>query len=562
MHLERKTKTPVTLLDIKRALRFPAKTFSDWRLRRSRIRFEKALNQLVANDGLIQGSVIIDGLWDNPNYWTRVTLIGKALGLTPGQMIGVTGPYQSDKVACTFARMGIKEVYDFDAIRSTGQFDLFQSEAREILSGIRDPSDILKLDLPFSFPASFLYDAILKEQRTAAVDILSPQLVELTSECIGYLYQAKELMKRAMPQLVIMSHVVSHRMGPLAWIALTEGVEVALLFGNYGTLRFSRLSSLKDFFDTTDRPHKAEIESIPREKRPLLKEATVRYMQSRLKGASGDIGARYAFARNSGQISRDQLCRRLGWSSDRPIISVYASNWFDFPHACGLRHFRDFLDWMQLTVSVAHRASGFNWLLKPHPCDEWYGGVTLKDLVSHTEVSGNVRLSPDGLSSQSIMELSDALVTVHGTAGIEFALHSKPVLLADRGWYSDTGIGLLCNSREEYIQRLESRWWENVDTDSAKESAYLFAGIYFTAVEWQNGLLFRDDSEQWSIYGSQPELIQDHEMLLRREMMAIRSWFLSSSKRYHTWKHLHECSSPEDSGPQNLPRQEQNGGKY
>jgi len=227
---------------------------------------------------------------------------------------------------------------------------------------------------------------------------------------------------------------------------------------------------------------------------------------------------------------------RFGWDPDLAIVGVYASNWFDFPHPCGMTHFRDFLDWTEATLSVAQRRRGVNWLFKAHPCDQWYGGVTLADLMPRLEAGGHVQLAPTDWNGSAVLEAMDAIVTYHGTIGIEAAAVGKPVLVADRGWYHDAGFVTWPRSREEYVELLAGDWWKSVDLHATRRRAQVFAGWYFGRPAWQQDFVLDDDSTQRAIYARLPRLFAENGAALRREIETIRAWFDSDQRHYHTFK--------------------------
>ena len=68
-------------------------------------------------------------------------------------------------------------------------------------------------------------------------------------------------------------------------------------------------------------------------------------------------------------IQTKMICRYFSWDPKKPIICVYASKWFDTPHAYGMKNFIDFHDWISATIDRINNINDAQWLLKPHPCD-------------------------------------------------------------------------------------------------------------------------------------------------------------------------------------------------
>jgi hypothetical protein len=508
------------------------------RLRRARRRAERVLAEFSGvAEASFEGTVLVDGMWDNPNYWIRYALLRRALGLAGAREIGITGRWRADETAGTFRALGIGSVVNLDSeARAVGDLG---PEAAAYVKSLGSPDDLLTRPLPEGIPTDFLYDAVLKKQRTATVEVDDPRFTEHVEEFLRSARAAGELLTRTRPSLVVLSHVINSSHAPLAALALQRGIPVVLAFGNYGVCRFVRFRTVRELFDWTDRPHAEDFRALSPQRGALLQEAGARYLERRLQGETNDLGAAYAYRRRQAVIDRDGIRRAFGWRGNAPIVTVYASNWFDFPRACGMENFRDFLDWLQATVEVAKRTPSVNWLFKAHPCDEWYGGVTLSDLMPPLDAFPHIQQVPKDWNGAALMNSVDVLVTFHGTAGIEFAANGIPVLLADRGWYHDLEFATWPRSRDEYLALLASRWWDETDRREAARRAMIFAGWHFGMPSWQRDFVLQDDSVQWPIFGTVPALFAGSGSVIEREVRSTRDWFRSGHRFYHTWKMSH-----------------------
>ena len=200
-----------------------------------------------------------------------------------------------------------------------------------------------------------------------------------------------------------------------------------------------------------------------------------------------------------------------------------------------MTQFRDFLDWMQVTLAAACANQDASWLFRAHPCDQWYGGETLSDIMPK-DAPSHVRLCPTGWHGAHVMAASDAVITVHGTAGIEAAMVGKPVMVADVGWYHNCGFAVWPKSAAEYAALLQSPWWAGVDLAPARTRAAIFAGIYFGAPSWQPPMVSGDDSEQAGLYPRLTAWLEQRPSALDRELSTIAGWVMSGERFYHTYK--------------------------
>jgi len=474
-----------------------------------------------------QGYILLDGSFNNPNYWWRLSLFWAACGRP--NAVGLVGEYQATACREIMNALGISNVRGFGA-RNT----LYRSEARILLSKCKSQSDILKLQLPEGFPPATLYDHILKRQRAATVQLDHPLLEDCVAEILAAIAAAKKWLDVNPPAKIGLSHAINPLGAALAWLGQRRKIPVFILFGNYGVPRFWRVDGPADFWRGIDCPTGADIDSLPEQQSLELAQIGEQYLTKRLSGQTTDLATRFAFR---GGICPDKalLAEQFGWKENRPVISVYASNWFDYPHALGMTQFVDFLDWIEVTLEAALNNNDVYWIFRSHPVDEWYGGLSLNAVFPKNPPS-HVRLCPLDWSGAAVTAFSDALVTYHGTAAIEYAALGKPVLVADRGWYHDCGFVHWPQSKADYVNALGHEWWKSIDISTAKNRAHIFSGWYFCVPQWQEKLILLDDSLQDQLYFKILELQKNQSSTIQEEVAWIRKWLDSKTHFYHTFK--------------------------
>lgn len=85
-----------------------------------------------------EGTVLIDGMFDNPNYWFRLSLLRAGIGLVEGTEVGLLGPFATRECRRTFANLGIGRVIRHDAyapgrrvvFRRAQELDCYTDELR------------------------------------------------------------------------------------------------------------------------------------------------------------------------------------------------------------------------------------------------------------------------------------------------------------------------------------------------------------------------------------------------------------------------------------------------
>jgi hypothetical protein len=247
---------------------------------RARHRGEALLANLVATaEPRFNGPVLVDGMWDNPNYWVRYALFLAAVGSAGGREVGVLGRHRAAESRRTLKRFGISRTAQILDLR--GDMAAHRREARRLLSATATPADVLGWRLPEGVPADFVYDGILKRQRAAIVDLVDRRLLGCVTEALASITAATRLLDSQRFELLLLSHAVNFQFAALAWIAVQRRIPVVLLYGNYGVPRFVRLRGPDDLYDTTDRPAGAEIDAISEARRAALAAVGTAYLEKR-----------------------------------------------------------------------------------------------------------------------------------------------------------------------------------------------------------------------------------------------------------------------------------------
>jgi hypothetical protein len=501
---------------------------------RKRAATDVMLDELARHSSArFDGTVLVDASFDNPNYWLRFSLLRAALGLSNGNEIGVLGEFKRNHCRETLQRLSISRIESYPHIEVSGDS---RRHTDVLLAKTKAADDILAWRLPADVDPGIVYDGILKRQRLAAVDVRKPGFPRLVYEAVASIERGRRLLDKYQFDLLVISHPFNFQLGSLAWQALARGIQAVLPFGLFGGLRFTRFFTPHDLVRFYDRPMRAEIDGLSPKKANALALVGRDYMRRRLQGAAGDLPSQYAFQRNQGQIDRNEMCRQFGWDAAKPIVGVYASNWYDWPHQFGMTQFRDFLDWTEATYRAAFGNKNVNWLFKPHPAEDWFGGVGLADIFAGFGSASHVALADKSWNNTHVIHSLDALVTYHGTAGIEFACQGKPVLVPDRGKYDDCGFVAVAKDRQNYLDLLGRAWWRDVDLEDARRRAEIFAGWWFCMPNWQRGFVLKEDATQDLLYDSIPVLLRNNRDVIEREFSELRAWWKSGHPYYHTTK--------------------------
>ncbi len=497
---------------------------------------ESRLAAIAASQILpFSGTVLLDGMFDNANYWYRLSLLRGALGLASGHQVGITGPHNARSAGRMFTALGVNELAAFDKQVTADDRRDSNVVARQLVAATDTPADVLSWKLPYDMPAEIVYDGLLKAQRLPSVDPRDPGFLDLVVAALVQIHAAARLVERHSPDLLVLSHSCQIRYGALAHLAVQRGIPAIVAFGNYGVPRYFRLDHPEDLFDPTDSPRGRDLDQLNPEIAAQLAKIGRDHLAARRAGTTDDIGSQYAFSSRHGPRDRAEMTATLGWDPSKAIVAVYAANWFDFPHYMGMNNFHDFSDFILATLHAADANTEVNWLFRRHPVDDFYGGKTLSDVLP-ADLPGHIAICPADWDSNDVMTNADAIVTYHGTIGVEAAAAGTPILVADRGWYHDCGFVTWPGDRDSYIATLGQFWWHDADIEERRHRAEIFAGWYFAAPSWQHGLVCGDDSRQAENYPALARMLDEHQGAALREMTEIAKWWQAGTRFYHTAK--------------------------
>lgn len=477
--------------------------------------------------------VLIDGMWYNPNYWFRFGLLKSALGLSNAKLYGVYGKYNKGKTSKIFNHFRINQTYMF--FPKYSEYYKAHQLAKEIITNTHHVDDILEWKLPNNFPAEIVYDGMQVRQRSAYVNISDKKNIDYLTEAIASIYVAERIIDAVKPELLLMSHAIQFSYGSLVWSAILRGIPVIVMYGDHGVFRFWKIRNKKERRMSEDSPTINDIKSLNSSKKTELKKIGEKYIRDRINGKAEDLGSYYAYTHASGDIDRDAILERYNWDADKPIVCIYAHCWFDYPHGATMEVFRDFHDWIITTYENVANIENINWLFKSHPSDQYYGGITLNEIVS-SEKYKHIKIVPISWNNASVMKSIDAVVTHQSTIGMEAACIGLPVLTAERVWYSDAEFVRSASTKEEYLALLRTRWWESTCLETAKNNALIFVGWRFGMPDWQNGLIMEDDSKIDDLYVSINKFLRDESQVIYKEIKCMNEWYFSKEQHYQIYK--------------------------
>ena len=494
-----------------------------WRRNRADDALDRELQRLQPLKlGAGPATIIADGMWRNPNHFFRLRLFLEALSERGDyRLLGILRRRANRREQRALERLGFKEfVYLEEDEIATAQF---LPEAGRLLANVTSHNDLLALPLPDGLPAYVYCDTVMKLAADPRPALTSPLWLKTLAELLRNLAIYRREMASHQVVEVVLSHPWKNEWAALTWLALGQGVRAYHLTGFCEGIRIRRFRSQRDYATPVEHLPRAAFDRLPGDIRHGIARIGLADLARRASGRSSDLNARYAFNPARRIAGRNEARFALSGQTEKPIVVIYGHVWYDFPHTFAMSNFSDFRDWIAATLEQIEKIDDVIWLLKPHPTEAWYGGFSLANAIEG--LPPHVRMLPLETDSQTVINAADAIVTVHGTIGLEAAAQGVPVIVADRSYYSDWGVAHVATGRDSYFALLrEAGRLPRPDHAAQERARACFALALGEPPDEVGALRISCDSTGSKLYDEISGRYRNEQALLARETARVAAF--------------------------------------
>lgn len=214
----------------------------------------------------------------------------------------------------------------------------------------------------------------------------------------------------------------------------------------YGDISFTDNGEIKKRMMKAQEFYKTLVNTVTSEN---ITEAE-QLISERFQGKNGREIDRGAFL-NKKNPDKKKLIKLLGLDSDKKSIIIMAHTFTDAVFNYGDYYFRDYYDWLEKTLAIAEEVANVNWILKPHPTRSAYNESkdSIEDMYSRHK-KDHIFIVSDDISATSIKDIADAVVTIGGNAGAEYACFGIPAVIVGKTWYVGFGYTIEPETYKEY----------------------------------------------------------------------------------------------------------------
>lgn len=355
------------------------------------------------------------------------------------------------------------------------------------IKGISEPRQLVDLKHGGIKVGDLVYDEILRRTKLPTIQSVDLTVFINVARSWFYYYQYHLLFSVKKYHFYVATHTAYPEYGLLCRVALQRNVRVietsdiqmslyrSIGEGNLPTYHHGINSRIRDTI-RADELLTVNRETVAREN-----------LNRRFNSELDQIDAIKAY---SGKVyQRTELFEKLNISSRKKLGFVLAHIFVDSPHLSNSMLHSDYYDWLVTTIDCCKEASEVVWLIKPHPSCALYGEEGIIDSLVKDSKAPNIHMCPPDLNTRSLVTCADVILTVHGTAGLEFSCLGIPVVLAGTPFYAGFGFTHEPKSMSDYREIVKNADELERLSPGQISSALKVFGVWDTVFDWNNPVI-------------------------------------------------------------------------
>ena len=369
------------------------------------------------------------------------------------------------KHKAVFCDMGINNIELHQKVLTLSDRFKAYRWANKVYSQIKSPEELLKFTYDGIPMGSYAYSTYLFKHMTGTLKKVTPDIKKYLRESyLNYIY-IERLIAKYDPKFVVLTNNTYIECGTLFQTALNHGITAYVAVwpasNKVSIKRYDRNTNTKDLC-VVNPSHEEWGYIINRNRKEWLDKGRG-WMERRLRGEDKAFGGMDS-AVGKPWITKKEVYNMLKIDANKKVALVCSHVMWDDP-VIYTSIYRDYYWWWLETVKIINNIEDVTWILKAHPGEmDTLGRRTHQtpirslDVISGIRLKSNVIFLDSGLqyNNYSLMQVADALVTVRGTVGMEYATQGIPVITAGTGSYSCAGFDINCKTVEEYKNALQN----------------------------------------------------------------------------------------------------------
>lgn len=313
---------------------------------------------------------------------------------------------------------------------------------------------ILEYQLRGVHVGDLMYDTYLRITSLPTIERLDDRFADVFARASSLADRYSYLFEKLNVVCTVISHDVYNDYGLLLRCSLKHGVPVYQK-GASGTseVRILRYDEPKDLGVAFGEVSKDDLSHMRRSLGAAFSRTAETYFPPSARMQEHLDYLRFSYGKNKEFRTREELVEMLRLDPKKRTAAVLPHMFTDSPHysqSCDV--FDDYYQWMKNTLEVAQTITNVNWIVRQHPYEATMGlNGPFKELAERYVIpSSHMRVVPQEISTGSLFSCTDIVVTVSGTAGVEFASAGIPCITAGNSFYAGLDFVRRARSEGEY----------------------------------------------------------------------------------------------------------------
>ncbi len=201
------------------------------------------------------------------------------------------------------------------------------------------------------------------------------------------------------------------------------------------------------------------------------------------------------------KLNKEKFFKSLNLNKKKPTCFIFSHNLLDGNlQGKSILIYNDYLSWLRETLKCLETLdNNVNWIIKEHPSNYGYLKINTNLQKEYQNIikksKKNVKIFPDNFGRAIIPKVADAIVTLGGTSGLEYACLKIPSFTSAGIFYSGKGFTIEYKSKAQYkyylrnLTRVLAKKKNKLKSNRAIMNYYLIYGI----MRFNHPLLFDYD---------------------------------------------------------------------
>lgn len=376
---------------------------------------------------------------------------------------------------------------------------------------VRTPQQLLDIHLGGIKIGDLIYDEVLRTTKQPTIRLIDWYVYKVMARSWFYYFQYHWFLSMGRYRYYVATHTAYPEYGLLCRVALQRGITVI----ETSDIQMSSYDSIgeKDL-PTYHQGINAEIlldlKSVNRSvagRESLAREGLRRRLDSNIK----QIDAQKAYSGKT--YTPEELRATLNIPADDRIGFVVAHVFCDSPHLSSFMLHADYFRWLESTIECCAESPGITWVVKSHPSCALYGEEGMVEALVIASGATNIHICPNDFNTSSLRTCADVLLTVHGTAGLEYACLGIPTILAGTPFYAGFGFTHEPQTADAYAAALSQAATIERLSEAQISIALQVFEVWERQFDWDNCIVTPEVLARVWGNGVERDLIRAYEIL-------------------------------------------------